>query len=241
MRLAEAHASAPDNDCIAKPQLVKAFAYLRVSGLGQVDGDGFDRQLIAIKKYAASNGMKLVGVYREEGVSGKTDSFDRPAWTQMVEDMQSNGAVTTVLIERLDRLARDLLIQETLLAEMKKQGLTLVSCAEPDLCSEDHSRKLMRQIFGSIYEYERALLVAKLKGSRERMRAKTGKCEGRKPYGARPGEPEVITRIVELRTQGKAMDTIAELLNAEGVASRSGGLWYGPSVRNVLMRAEAGR
>ena len=127
MRLAEAHASAPDNDCIAKPQLVKAFAYLRVSGLGQVDGDGFDRQLIAIKKYAASNGMKLVGVYREEGVSGKTDSFDRPAWTQMVEDMQSNGAVTTVLIERLDRLARDLLIQETLLAEMKKQGLTLVS------------------------------------------------------------------------------------------------------------------
>jgi len=32
----------------------KAFAYLRVSGKGQVDGDGFSRQSTAITQYAHS-------------------------------------------------------------------------------------------------------------------------------------------------------------------------------------------
>jgi len=33
----------------------KAFAYLRVSGKGQIEGDGFTRQLSAIQAYAAKN------------------------------------------------------------------------------------------------------------------------------------------------------------------------------------------
>jgi DNA invertase Pin-like site-specific DNA recombinase len=45
--------------------VVKAFAYLRVSGKGQVDGDGFTRQLSAIKTYAAEHQIKVVQVFRE--------------------------------------------------------------------------------------------------------------------------------------------------------------------------------
>ena len=48
----------------------KTHAYLRVSGEGQVEGDGFTRQLKAIRDYAAAHDMKIVSVYREEGVSG---------------------------------------------------------------------------------------------------------------------------------------------------------------------------
>ena len=43
----------------------KAFAYLRVSGKGQVDGDGFTRQLEAIKTYAKGHGIRIVRVFRE--------------------------------------------------------------------------------------------------------------------------------------------------------------------------------
>ena len=50
--------------------MVKAFAYLRVSGKAQVEGDGFTRQLETIKRYAAEHGIKIAHVYREEGVSG---------------------------------------------------------------------------------------------------------------------------------------------------------------------------
>jgi len=70
-------------------------------------------------------------------------------------------------------------------------------------------------------------------------RAANGVCEDRKPYGTRPGEAEVINRILSLRASGTAMDTIAETLNAEGVAPRSDTAWYGSSVRNVLIRSGA--
>ena len=50
--------------------MTNAHAYLRVSGKGQVEGDGFTRQLKAIREYAAAHDIKIVNVYREEGVSG---------------------------------------------------------------------------------------------------------------------------------------------------------------------------
>jgi hypothetical protein len=66
----------------------------------------------------------------------------------------------------------------------------------------------------------------------------TASTEGRKPYGHRPGESAIVERILALRQAGAAMDTIAERLNAEGVKPRKGGQWYGPTVRNVLLRSE---
>ena len=51
--------------------MTKAHAYLRVRGKGQVGGDGFPRQLKAIRQYAESRDLKIVRVFREEGVSGK--------------------------------------------------------------------------------------------------------------------------------------------------------------------------
>jgi DNA invertase Pin-like site-specific DNA recombinase len=216
----------------------KTFAYLRVSGKGQVEGDGFTRQLEAIRKYAVANDLKIVRVYREEGVSGTTDWESRPAFAEMMAAMLSNGT-RTVLVERLDRVARDLMVQESIIADFQRKGLDVISVNEPDLCSEDPSRVLMRQMIGAFFQYEKSSLVAKLRGARVRMRASTGSCEGRKPYGTRDGEAEVVTRILTLRQAGAAMDTIAATLNSEGVAPRSGGQWYGSTVRNILLREVA--
>jgi DNA invertase Pin-like site-specific DNA recombinase len=111
-----------------------AYAYLRVSGLGQVEGDGFVRQETAIRKYAAANGYQVTKVFHEEGVSGKTELEGRAALKSMLEALASNGA-KTVIIERLDRLARDLMVQENIIADLRKRGFELISVAEPDLCS----------------------------------------------------------------------------------------------------------
>src|SRR4029450_11152573 len=99
--------------------MTKAFAYLRVSGKGQVDGDGFPRQLAAVKAYAKANDMRIVHVYREEGVTGAKESMDCPAWSEMITALHSNG-VRTIIIERLDRLARDLMIQEATVVELQR-------------------------------------------------------------------------------------------------------------------------
>ena len=119
--------------------MIKAFGYVRVSSKGQVKGDGFPRQLAAIRQYAKAHNIRVVKIFREEGVSGATESTSRPAFTAMLEALHGNG-VRTIIVERLDRLARDLMIQETILADLAKHGFNLVSVAEPDLMANDPTR-----------------------------------------------------------------------------------------------------
>ena len=46
----------------------KAYGYLRVSGQGQVEGDGLVRQEKAIREYATANGYTIHKIFRDEGV-----------------------------------------------------------------------------------------------------------------------------------------------------------------------------
>jgi DNA invertase Pin-like site-specific DNA recombinase len=216
--------------------LTKAFAYLRVSGKGQLDGDGFPRQKAAIKTYADTHGIKVAKWFQEEGVSGTKELDDRPALQELMVALHSNG-VRLVLIEKLDRLARDLMVQETIIGDLRRNGFELISVAEPDLCSDDPSRKLVRQVFGAIAEYERAMIVLKLRAARQRVRTQDGRCEGRKPFGDRPGEQEIIERIQKLAGKGLNYSQIAEKLNSEGLPTRADGTWYPATVSRILARA----
>jgi Site-specific recombinases, DNA invertase Pin homologs len=212
-----------------------AFAYLRVSGRGQVDGDGFPRQLNAVEQYASNHDLKVKRVFREEGVSGTKELENRPALQELLTAINDSD-VRVVIIEKLDRLARDLMIQESILGDLRKRGVELISVHEPDLCSDDPSRKLVRQIMGAIFEYERVMIVSKLKAARQRIKARTGRCEGMKAFGEGRTERKAVSRILELRATGLAMDKIALTLNAEGLKPKYGAQWYGSSVRNVLNR-----
>jgi len=213
--------------------MTRAHAYLRVSGKGQIEGDGFPRQLKAIREYAATHDVQIVKVFREEGVSGTTDSADRPAWSELMTVLHSNG-VNTIVIERLDRLARDLMVQETIIADLQKNGFDLISVAEPDLMASDPTRILVRPMMGAVAQYEKSQIVLKLRGARLRKRAKEGRCEGRKPDGFYDGEAEVIERLKALRANGMGFDRIAAQLNAEGLNTRTGKRWHGLVVNRIL-------
>lgn len=108
------------------------------------------------------------------------------------------------------------------MADLQRKGFKLVSVTEPDLCSEEPVRKLMRQMLGAFSEYEKAMIVSKLAGARQRVKAKEGRCEGRKPYGWFSGEKTVLERMKKLREQGMAYDKIADALNREGRKPRTG-------------------
>jgi len=213
--------------------MTKGHAYLRVSGKGQVEGDGFTRQLKAVREYAAAHDIKIVKVYREEGVSGTTESANRPAWSELMTALHSNG-VRVVIIERLDRLARDLMVQETIIADLRKNGFELVSVAEPDLMANDPTRVLVRQMMGAVAQYEKSQIVLKLRGARLRKKAKTGRCEGRKPYGYYDGEAAAVARAKALRSEGLGFDRIAVRLNDEGVVTRTGKPWHGVVINRIL-------
>jgi len=213
----------------------KCFAYCRVSGASQVGGDGFERQGISILKHAEANGLEVVAWFEEGGVSGKTEWESRPAWVKMMESL--NG-VRTIIIERLDRLARDLMVQEHILADLKRRDITLISAAEPDLGSEDPTRVLLRQIMGAVGQYDRTMIVLKLRGARERKKRDTGRCEGRKPFGYYPGEQHALKRIAELAAKPVSKAQITRTLNEEGIPTRDGNQWKTMVVGRIVDRLE---
>ena len=212
-----------------------AFAYLRVSGKGQVKGDGFPRQKAAIRKYAAEHDIRIARVFEERGVCGAVEAADRPAWAQLMTALHADG-IKTIIIEKLDRLARDLMVQEATIGDLQKHGFTLVSVAEPDLMATDPTRILMRQLMGAVAQYDKSQIVLKLRGARQRMKAKTGRCEGRKPYGMKPGESATRDRIRAMRRSGSTLQAICDALNAAGTPTRCGGRWMAMTVRNIAKR-----
>ena len=219
--------------------MFRAFAYLRVSGKGQIKGDGFTRQEKEIKRYAEANGIEVGHIYKDKGVSGTLSN--RPALAEMMVDLQQNGhGIKTVIVEKLDRIARDLMIQETIIKDFKENGISLVSAMEgADLLDNDPTRKLVRQILGAISEYEKAMLVQKLRVARQRKKAKTGKCEGRKSY--HEVAPSTVAHIRKLRRKPKGMKRktyhqIAGMLNEEAIPTLNGQPWSLQTIRHAIQK-----
>jgi len=106
--------------------MTEALAYLRVSGKGQVAGDGFPRQRETIRRYAKAHAVSVVDGYRDEGVSGTKDLDNRAGLGDLMARIRSNG-IRLVVVERADRLARDLMVGEVLLAEFRKLGVTVIA------------------------------------------------------------------------------------------------------------------
>ena len=222
---------------------MKAFSYLRVSGKGQVLGDGFPRQREAIEKYAKAHGIVIEEEFRDEGISGTTELADRDGLARLLDRIESSG-VRTVLVERSDRVARDLLVGEVILGQFRDLGVTVIEAASGNILTSDDAdatKVLIRQILGSVAQFDKSVTVAKLRAARDRKRRSEGRCEGRKPFGARPGEQEVFDRIIGLRRLRRgqrrlSFRKIAETLNGEGVLARSGKPWDGTTIRNIVAR-----
>jgi len=222
---------------------MKAFSYLRVSGKGQIDGDGFDRQRDAIAKRCKSAGIEVVREFVEAGISGTSDLEDRPALSSLFAAIVANG-VRVVIVERSDRFSRDLMVGEVLLAQFRDIGVTVIEAEDGrDLTANDPDNAtgtLVRQILAVIAQFEKTSIVAKLRKARQRARVDNGRCEGRKPYGSQPGEAEALATMKALRRkrEGKRMSfaKIADAMNADGIPTRTGGEWRGDVVRNILAR-----
>jgi DNA invertase Pin-like site-specific DNA recombinase len=214
--------------------LKSAFGYIRVSGESQVKEDGPVRQREAIKAYAAKNGFRVVKWFVEEAVSGTVESKDRPAFSEMLAALMGNGT-RTVLIEKLDRIAREVYVQEGTIRLLKQKGFELISVNEPDLNSDDMYRVAMRQMMGVFAELDRKSIVYKLRAARQRKRAQMGHCEGRKAFGFRAGEDVTIARMKSLRATGQTWEQIAKTLNEENLKPRKSKQWYATSVRRIVL------
>ena len=154
-----------------------AFAYMRCSGLGQ-GTDTYERQIEAIRNFAKAEGFEILAEYREDAVPGKLDKEDRPAFQQMIHDLTTNGC-KTVIVERLDRLARRFGTQESLLTFLIGEGITLFAADSGEDVTKammgDPMRRALVQIQGIFAELDKNMTIQKLRKARERLRVSNGR------------------------------------------------------------------
>ncbi len=224
-----------------------AYGYIRVSSQGQIDGDGFTRQEQAIESFAGKHHIKVLDYFREKGVSGTTDETSRPAFQEMIAAILRNGT-KTVIIEGLDRLAREYRIQETLLVYLASKGISLISArTDEDVTAavmSDPMKRALVQIQGVFAELEKNLLVKKLKTARVNKKAANGKCEGRKGYkDSSDSNLSIVKEIKRLRrkpkgggTKKKTYQQIADVLNDKGQTTMDGKAFTAKNVAAILYR-----
>lgn len=234
--------------------MTPCFAYLRCSGKGQVDGDTWDRQQLAVDQYAKHHGYLIAKVFHEEAIPGKTEMGARPAYREMLEQCFILG-VKVILVEALDRFAREYRVQELFLTELCKRKLTLIAVNTSENVTEafmgDPMRRALVQIQGIFAELDKNLIVAKLSKARERIRTeKKELCEGQPPYGWAkvsprgeptrlvpvPDEQDTVERIRKMYKVLQNWSQIALDLNTFGVRTRSGKFWTGTQVKRILLR-----
>ena len=103
--------------------------------------------------------------FYDAAVSGSDPISERAGFAALLDRIAGNG-VRTVLVESPDRFARDLTVQLTGHAFLRKQGIALIPTTAPDYFTADMpTAVLVRQVLGAIAEFEKTSLVAKLRAN----------------------------------------------------------------------------
>jgi DNA invertase Pin-like site-specific DNA recombinase len=208
-----------------KKNTVHAVGYLRTSSATNVgaDKDSEKRQRAAIAAFAKRAGYSVAedDWFYDADVKGADPVTERPGFKAMLDRIAGNG-VRTVLVEDASRFARDLIVQLTGHDYLRKLGVTLIAANAPDHFLEDTpTAVLIRQVLGAVAQFEKANLVAKLKGARDRKKATTGKCGGR--YSMLERNPYVVREAKCLAEEKhRSLREIAEELQARGHQSKKG-------------------
>lgn len=218
--------------------IMRVILYLR-----QSDSDGagdrslsLDSQARVLRADAERHGWRVVAEIRDADLKGHDDQ--RPGLLELYDRCRA-GEVDLVAFWKLDRFARKLRLQETVVDELDQLGVALHSNQEPWVANP-----LFRQILGAVAEQQVRDISANVRRAlRERAERKLH--HGRAPFGyVRPGpksplvidpEPAAIVReLFERRAAGEGPASIAADLDRRGIVTAEGHPWPVTSIMRTL-------
>lgn len=216
--------------------------YCRVSTDNQKEEGTIAIQERALEEFCKANSYQLVAVYKDEGVSGAVEN--RPGLASLFTFLECSRGVHGILIYKLDRLARDLYMQEHLLREFSKRSLQLYSTKESDLNSTDPMRVAFRQFVGVVSELEKSFITMRLSAGRQKKATEGRYAGGGIPLGYKltqdkdlmvdEADADTIMLIFKLRRKHWNLLQIADRLNVMDIPTARGGRWYASTVKYIL-------
>jgi DNA invertase Pin-like site-specific DNA recombinase len=189
---------------------------------------------------ASNHPGQLVTIYYEEGVSGTLDTAFRPALSAIfskIAELSPGEPRPIVIVEKADRIARDLIVGELILRQFREAGVRVIEAeGGNDLTTgtDNPTATLIRQILSAVAEFEKSSLVNKLRAARERVKKETGRCGGRQPYGHTEAERATVHRMRLLQAEGKSTRQVALRLNELGYLTRANAPWTHGAVAKIL-------
>ncbi|EGQ3744468.1 recombinase family protein [Staphylococcus pseudintermedius] len=203
--------------------------YIRVSTERQVEGYSIEGQITQIEQYRQFNGYKLVDIYADRGISGK--SMNRPELQRMLNDAK-NGKLDCVMVYKTNRLARNTSDLLTIVEELHRQNVEFFSLSER-MEVKNSTGKLMLQILASFSEFERNTILENIY-NRQHQRALEGYYQGNLPLGynnipdnkkelmINQHEANIVKYIFESYAKGHGYRKIANALNHKGYVTKKG-------------------
>ena len=173
--------------------------YIRVSTGSQLDGFGLEDQECIVRRWTRENGHRLVKLFVEKAVPGTVAGDERPELADAllwVEEKRVHGIVAP----NLDRLARELVVQEAALAQTWKHGGRAFMADQGEILPddpEDPMRTAMRQMMGVFAQLDRGMTVAKLRRGRRIKGEKGQYAYGAPPYGWAAHKKELTEEEME--------------------------------------------
>lgn len=218
--------------------------YQRVSTVLQAaEGHGMDAQRSRLEAFAEERGMEVVEVIADEGQSGK--DMKRPGMRRVIE-LAEAGLIDGLVVTKTDRVSRSLRDLLNLIELLRKHHVALVTTDEI-FDTTTPLGKAMQAVSAAFGELERDMAAVRTREALAAAKAK-GIRLGPPPMGWRKVGGEfvaterfaLVERVYELnRRDGVPLAKIADLLNAEGVATGSGrGRWAKGNVGRVVKSRE---
>jgi len=188
----------------------RVWVYCRVSTAQQeADGLSLDGQRAECLAYCAKQDLAPAVLIEEAASAGKPmlsvslpgmpaagGANPRPLFALMVSALVSAPG-STLVVWKLDRFSRIADEQEMLLRMLWNADTKVLSTvsAEADILRSsgaDPSRTLMRQIFGSFAQYERAIIQLRMQMGLRAKAATGGWVQGKPPFGYRMENADVV-------------------------------------------------
>src|SRR5436190_4912980 len=194
--------------------------YARVSTEEQREGQTIDSQISELERFAREKDWLIAGTYKDEGWSGGV--MERPELDRLRDDAQK-GLFDAVLINDVDRLARDVAHLGVIKRDLEHKGIRVIFRKLPSETSPTYN--LMVNILGSFAEFERELLADRTRrGRRHKVEVRQQYLGSNTAYGYRYRAMDRIAGTAGILTispdEARVVQQMFEWVDQDGLSAR---------------------
>jgi len=195
------------------PSKLRAVGYVRVSTTTQDE----ENQKTAIREFCKANGIELLEIFTDRGVSGLKKFEQRNGAKDLLKYIMNNE-VDAVIVVSIDRIARDSLDLKNTIDFFKRNGIRLISLSDKEqwvnyLFDEkaDDVYRLVANILLETLSFFANFELQKRK-ERQELAWAAGKQKGRPK---KVSDDEILKYLRKYRPQGYSYRTIWAVMKAD--------------------------